>query len=63
MPMVKADAYGLGAIRVACALEALDPWGFGVATVADLFANIPATLRLNRPLNVPSAMSELAPMP
>jgi alanine racemase len=35
LPMVKADAYGLGAIRVACALEALDPWGFGVATVAE----------------------------
>jgi alanine racemase len=35
LPMVKADAYGLGAIRVARALEALDPWGFGVATVAE----------------------------
>src|SRR5215210_6209492 len=35
LPMVKADAYGLGAVRVACALEALDPWGFGVATVPE----------------------------
>jgi alanine racemase len=35
LPMVKADAYGLGATRVACALEALDPWGFGVATVGE----------------------------
>jgi len=33
LPMVKASAYGLGAVRVARALEALDPWGFGVATV------------------------------
>ena len=35
LPMVKADAYGLGAVRVACALEAIDPWGFGVATVPE----------------------------
>src|ERR1041384_685292 len=35
LPMVKADAYGLGAIRVARALDRLDPWGFGVATVAE----------------------------
>src|ERR1044071_7518755 len=35
LPMVKADAYGLGAIRVARALEALEPWGFGVATVGE----------------------------
>ena len=32
LPMVKADAYGLGAVPVARALESLDPWGFGVAT-------------------------------
>ena len=35
LPMVKADAYGLGAERVSRALEQLDPWGFGVATVAE----------------------------
>lgn len=33
IPMVKADAYGLGAIPVVSALESLDPWGYGVATV------------------------------
>jgi alanine racemase len=33
LPMVKADAYGLGVIPVARALETLNPWGFGVATV------------------------------
>lgn len=35
LPMVKANAYGLGAVPVARALEALDPWGFGVATVKE----------------------------
>ena len=35
LPMVKADAYGLGAVRIARALGELDPWGFGVATVAE----------------------------
>ena len=32
LPMVKADGYGLGAVPVALALEAVEPWGFGVAT-------------------------------
>jgi alanine racemase len=37
LPMVKADAYGLGAVRVARTLETVDPapWGFGVATIAE----------------------------
>ena len=35
IPMVKADAYGLGAVRVARTLERLEPWGFGVATIAE----------------------------
>jgi alanine racemase len=35
VPMVKADAYGLGAVACARALEALQPHGFGVATVAE----------------------------
>ena len=35
LPMVKASAYGLGAVPVARALEAADPWGFGVATVEE----------------------------
>jgi alanine racemase len=33
LPMVKADAYGLGALPVVRALERVDPWGYGVATV------------------------------
>jgi alanine racemase len=32
---VKANAYGLGAVAVSRALDAVDPWGFGVATVAE----------------------------
>lgn len=35
LPMVKADGYGLGAVRAAHALESLQPWGFGVATVEE----------------------------
>jgi alanine racemase len=33
--MVKADAYGLGAVEVARALEPLDIWGFGIAAVRE----------------------------
>jgi alanine racemase len=35
MPMVKANGYGLGAVPVARALEAIEPWGFGVASVEE----------------------------
>ena len=35
LPMVKADGYGLGGLRAAMALESLQPWGFGVATVTE----------------------------
>jgi alanine racemase len=35
LPMVKANGYGLGAVQVARALDPLDPWGFGVATVEE----------------------------
>lgn len=35
LPMVKADAYGVGVLPVVRALEALDPWGYGVATIAE----------------------------
>jgi alanine racemase len=33
MPMVKANGYGLGAVPLARALEAIEPWGYGVATI------------------------------
>lgn len=35
LPMVKADGYGLGAEAVARALEPLEPWGYGIATVEE----------------------------
>jgi alanine racemase len=35
LPMVKADAYGLGMEQVVSALEELDPWGYGVAAVQE----------------------------
>lgn len=35
LPMLKSDAYGLGAIPVARALEPLGPWAFGIATVPE----------------------------
>jgi len=35
IPMVKADAYGLGVRRTVGTLEPLDPWGYGVATVEE----------------------------
>lgn len=35
LPMIKADAYGLGAESVFRALEGLEPWGYGVATVTE----------------------------
>jgi alanine racemase len=35
IPMIKADAYGLGAVPVARALEASDPIAYGIATVSE----------------------------
>ncbi len=35
MPMVKANGYGLGAVPICRALESVDPWGFGVATIEE----------------------------
>lgn len=35
LPMVKASAYGVGAVPVARALERLEPWGYGVATMGE----------------------------
>jgi alanine racemase len=35
IPMVKADAYGMGAVAVARALEPMSPLAFGVATVGE----------------------------
>src|SRR6266704_127460 len=35
LPVVKANAYGVGAVAVARALEQIDPWGYGVATIEE----------------------------
>jgi alanine racemase len=35
LPMIKADAYGLGAKGALRALDVLEPWGYGVATVSE----------------------------
>ena len=35
LPVVKANAYGVGAALVCTALEPLDPWGYGVATIEE----------------------------
>ncbi|MGH7652050.1 MAG: alanine racemase [Gemmatimonadaceae bacterium] len=35
LPMVKADAYGLGVSAGVRALDGLEPWGYGIATVAE----------------------------
>jgi alanine racemase len=35
LPMIKADAYGLGAEAVFRALESLEPWGYGIATAGE----------------------------
>ena len=55
LPMVKANGYGLGAARVAGALEALDPWGYGVATVDEGVALRAAGIQ--RPILVVSPLS------
>jgi alanine racemase len=35
LPVVKANAYGLGAVAISRALEQVDPWGYGVATIEE----------------------------
>jgi alanine racemase len=35
LPMVKADGYGLGAVPVVAALESVEPFGYGVATLPE----------------------------
>jgi alanine racemase len=50
LPMIKADAYGLGAVTVAETLESLEPWGYGVATPGEAVELREAGIR--RPLVV-----------
>jgi alanine racemase len=55
MPMVKANGYGLGGAQVAQALDELDPWGFGVATVEEGIALRAAGV--SRPILVASPLT------
>ncbi|MEO8911019.1 MAG: alanine racemase [Gemmatimonadaceae bacterium] len=57
LPMIKADAYGLGASAALRALEALEPWGFGVATVAE--GEELRTLGVTRPVVIFTPLHEL----
>jgi alanine racemase len=59
LPMVKANAYGLGAVEVARTLEQLEPWGFGIATVEEAVELREAGI--SRPLVVftPASKAEL----
>ncbi|HEY9016097.1 MAG TPA: alanine racemase, partial [Gemmatimonadales bacterium] len=50
LPMVKANGYGLGAVQVARALESLDPWGFGLASIDE--ADTLRSAGISRPLLV-----------
>jgi alanine racemase len=50
LPMVKADAYGLGVDRVVAHLERLNPWGYGVATVEE--GRVVRGLGVKRPIVV-----------
>jgi alanine racemase len=54
LPMVKANGYGLGAIPVVRALEPLDPWGYGVASVEEGAAL--RTAGVSRPILVTSPL-------
>jgi alanine racemase len=50
LPMVKANGYGLGAAQVVQALESVDPWGYGVASIEE--ASALRALGIVRPLLV-----------
>ena len=54
--MVKANGYGLGAVEAARALEAVDPWGFGVASADE--AAVLRAAGITRPMIV---MTPLVP--
>jgi len=60
LPMVKANAYGLGAAEVVGALEPVEPWGYGVATVDEGVAL--RRLGITRPIVVftPVLQSEMS---
>src|SRR5438552_8964407 len=60
LPMIKADAYGLGVAGALRAIEVLQPWGYGIATVRE--GEELRTLGITRPIIVftPLLEEELA---
>lgn len=66
LPMVKANGYGLGAVACARALEQVDPWGFGVATLPEAeelrAAGITRSIIVFTPW-VPAVASHESPLP
>lgn len=60
LAMVKANAYGLGAVPVARALESVDPWGYGVAAPQEGRELREAGIR--RPIVVFSPVTESLPL-
>jgi alanine racemase len=59
LPMVKANAYGLGVAEAVVRLESLNPWGFGVATVSE--GSALRDLGVERPIIVcsPAPLAEI----
>ena len=60
LPMIKADAYGLGAIPVARVLESVEPWGYGVATIREGLELRAAGIERPIVLFTPVAVDELS---
>lgn len=62
IPMVKADAYGLGAVPVVRALESLNPRAYGVATIAEGVELRDAGIERQVMIFTPSFLTDLEPM-
>lgn len=60
LPMVKANGYGLGAVAVARALESVNPWGYGVATLEEGLELRAAGL--SRPILVATPLAATVPL-
>ena len=62
IPMVKADAYGVGLSQTVRTLEASNPWGFGVATLSEglELRRLGVTYRILVVSPLPPASTELA---
>lgn len=59
LPMVKADAYGLGVEAVVHRLESLNPWGYGVATIDEAVQLREMGIRARIVVFAPAALEQL----